>query len=105
MEGTVARAPDADSDRYFAGRDRVTQLGAWASAQSRPLASREELEREVARHDELYRDRPVPRPPHWGGYAVQPDRIEFWYGARFRLHERVTYVREHEGWRKGMLYP
>lgn len=105
IEGAVAKVTDDDSDAYFATRARGSQIGAWASLQSRALPDRGTFEERVAEFEKRFDGVAVPRPPHWGGYAVQPDRIEFWYGARFRLHERVTYVREHDGWRKGMLYP
>lgn len=104
IEGSVAKTPDADSDAYFASRPRGSQIGAWASLQSQALPDRATFEQRVAEYERRYEGK-VPRPPHWGGYVVQPDRIEFWYGAKYRLHERVTYAREGAVWRKGMLYP
>lgn len=105
IEGAVSKVSDADSDAYFTTRARGSQIGAWASLQSQALPDRETFEQRVAEFERRFEGVSVPRPPNWGGYVVRPDRIEFWYGARFRLHERVTYVREGDVWRKGMLYP
>ena len=105
VEGDVSLLPTAESDAYFASRPRGSQIGAWASLQSQALPDRATFERRVAEFEKRYEGTTVPRPPHWGGYLVRPDRIEFWYGARFRLHERVTYVREGGVWSRGMLYP
>lgn len=105
VEGRVERLSAPESDAYFATRPRGSQLGAWASLQSQPLADREEFEARLAAIEERYADAPVPRPPHWGGYLVVPDRIEFWYGADFRLHERQLYVCEGGVWSRRMLYP
>ena len=105
IEGAVSKTSGDDSDAYFATRARGSQIGAWASLQSQALPDRDTFEARVAAFEKRFEGVSVPRPPHWGGYVVRPDRIEFWYGARFRLHERVTYVREGDAWRKGMLYP
>lgn len=105
VEGDVSLLPTAESDAYFASRPRGSQIGAWASLQSQALPDRATFERRVAEFEKRYEGTTVPRPPHWGGYLVRPDRIEFWYGARFRLHERVAYVREGGVWSRGMLYP
>lgn len=105
MEGSIARAPDADSDAYFAQRDRTTQLGAWASQQSRPLASRAELEREVARYDERFAGGAVPRPPHWGMLAFTPRAVELWMSRENRLHDRFRYERDGDAWRVQRLAP
>ncbi len=105
VEGSVERLPAEESDAYFATRPRGSQIGAWASLQSQPLASREEFEARIEQIEQRFADGPVPRPPHWGGYLVAPDRIEFWYGATFRLHERQVYVRSGDGWSREMLYP
>lgn len=105
IEGAVARASEDESDAYFATRPRDSQIGAWASAQSRPLASRDAL---LARTRELeaeHAGRPVPRPPFWGGYRLVPDRIEHWVNQAARLHERCLYEREPEGWRRTLLAP
>jgi pyridoxamine 5'-phosphate oxidase len=105
VEGDAAKVSAADSDAYFASRPRGSQIGAWASLQSQDLPDRATFERRVVEYERRFAGGAVPRPPHWGGYVVAPQRIEFWYGALHRLHERVTYVREAGEWRKGMLYP
>jgi pyridoxamine 5'-phosphate oxidase len=105
IEGPVSLVGDDESDAYFASRSRDSQLGAWASDQSRPLDARETFER---RYHELlarFEGQPIPRPPHWGGYRVAPERIEFWIDREHRLHERRLFVREGGGWREGLLYP
>jgi pyridoxamine 5'-phosphate oxidase len=105
MEGIVERAPDADSDRYFRERDRPTQLGAWASSQSRPLASRAELEAELRRQEARFADRDVPRPPHWGMLAFTPAAIELWTSRESRLHDRFRFERTSDGWKVERLAP
>jgi pyridoxamine 5'-phosphate oxidase len=105
VEGDVTMLPVGESDAYFASRQRGSQIGAWASLQSQELPDRGTFEQRIAEFEKRHEGVPVPRPPHWGGYLVRPDRIEFWYGARYRLHERVRYVRDRGEWRKGMLYP
>lgn len=105
VEGKASKVSAAESDAYFATRARGSQIGAWASLQSQVLPDRETFERRIADFEKRFEGGDVPRPPHWGGYLVKPDRIEFWYGAKHRLHERVTYVRERGAWRKGLLYP
>ncbi|HKI97950.1 MAG TPA: pyridoxamine 5'-phosphate oxidase [bacterium] len=105
LEGRVSPLADEDSDAYFATRDRESQLGAWASRQSAPLASREALQAEMARMRERFADRPVPRPEHWGGYGLVPERFEFWQNRPNRLHDRFRYERESGGWRVERLSP
>jgi pyridoxamine 5'-phosphate oxidase len=105
IEGNVAPVSDAEADRYFASRPRMSQIGAWASLQSQTLDSREQFDRRVDEFEQRFDGVPVPRPPHWSGFRVQPDRIEFWYGADFRLHERFVYTLADGSWSKRMLYP
>jgi len=105
MEGRVERASAAESDEYFATRDRESQLGAWASAQSRPVTTRAELEAELVRAEERFEGRDVDRPPHWGVLHFVPDRVELWLGGAHRLHDRFDYVRDGGGWRITRLAP
>ena len=105
IEGTVEPVSAAEADAYFASRPRGSQIGAWASLQSEPLASRELFEQRIAETEARYEGMDVPRPPHWSGFRVVPERIEFWYGARFRLHERECYTRDGEVWSVTALYP
>lgn len=106
IEGRVHEVPADEADAYFATRPRGSQVGAWASRQSDTLESQHEFERRCERVDADFDGRDVPRPPRWTGLRVRPRRIEFWYGARFRLHERWLYERDAAGaWSKRMLYP
>jgi pyridoxamine 5'-phosphate oxidase len=105
IEGTVGRLPDDESDAYFAGRPRGSQIGAWASDQSAILPDRSVLEVRIREIEARFADKPVPRPPFWGGFRLVPDRIEFWYGRTSRLHDRILYVREGEQWRIDRLFP
>ena len=105
FEGAVAPVDAAASDAYFASRARASQIGAWASLQSQTLASREDLEARVTAYESQFDGAPVPRPPHWGGYRLQPDMIEIWYGQRARLHDRVRYEIVDGVWGKRLLYP
>jgi pyridoxamine 5'-phosphate oxidase len=105
VEGSVVRLPDAESDAYFAGRPRGSQIGAWASAQSNVLDSRTTLEQRFHETEARFVGQSVPRPPFWGGFLLRPDRVEFWYGRQDRLHDRVLYTRDGNGWKVERLYP
>jgi pyridoxamine 5'-phosphate oxidase len=105
VEGRVERVPDEQADAYFATRARDSQLGAWASDQSRPLDSRETFEQRFEQVKQRYEGMDVPRPPHWRGYRVIPERLEFWIDRPHRLHERRLFTRDGGGWNEGLLYP
>jgi len=105
VEGTVEVAEAVESDRYFAGRPRDSQIGAWASEQSATLPSRGALETRLAEIEARFAGRPVPRPPFWGGFRVVPVSVEFWYGRPGRLHDRLLYTRTADGWQTSWLYP
>ncbi len=107
VRGPVETVSDAEADAYFATRARTSQIGAWASAQSRPLESPHALEKAVAEYGLKFGLGAVPRPPHWSGFRVLPLAMEFWRSGRFRLHERLTFRRESPGeaWRSFRLYP
>ena len=103
--GAVEDVTDAESDEYFASRARISRLGAWASTQSRPLPDRATLERRLAEVEAKYPGDSVPRPPYWSGFRVLPQRIEFWQGMPYRLHDRVVYTRPNGNWQAGRLFP
>lgn len=114
VEGTVAPVSDAEADEYFASRHKQSQIGAWASQQSRPLEGRFELEKRVAFYAAKYAIGTVPRPPHWSGFRLTPRLIEFWQDGAFRLHDRLVYTRNDGqsaeagpggGWTTERLYP
>jgi pyridoxamine 5'-phosphate oxidase len=106
IEGVVQAVSGAESDAYFAQRPRGSQLGAWASAQSQPVPSREALEARERELEARFAGQPVPRPPHWGGYRLQPDYVEFWQGRPSRLHDRIAYTRHADGaWTLARLSP
>ena len=105
VEGAVEPVTDAEADAYFATRARESQLGAWASDQSQPMSSRADFERRYQALAERYDGVEVPRPPHWWGYRIAPERIEFWTDRAHRLHERRLFTREEGGWTEGLLYP
>lgn len=103
--GPVTPVSEAEADAYFASRPRDSRIGAWASQQSRPLESRFALEKAVARYAAKHAVGEVPRPPYWTGYRIAPVAMEFWADRPFRLHDRVLFTREGEGWAKARLYP
>jgi pyridoxamine 5'-phosphate oxidase len=105
VEGTVERLSQAESDAYFAARPRAARIGAWASPQSEVIASREELELAAAAIERRFADGEIPRPPHWGGFLVRPERVELWQGRAGRLHDRLRYERDGDGWRIERLAP
>jgi pyridoxamine 5'-phosphate oxidase len=107
VRGPVVQVGDEEADAYYASRPRGSRIGAWASAQSRPLESRFALEKAVARYTAQYAIGEIPRPPHWSGFRLTPVEIEFWHDRPFRLHDRIVFRRSNaeEGWEKTRLYP
>ncbi len=105
IEGKAAQVSDQEADAYWVTRPRQSQIGAWASAQSRPLKSRAILLIEAARLMKKFSGKPIPRPPHWSGFRVVPERIEFWKRRPFRLHERRLYSKQGGVWKRQILSP
>jgi pyridoxamine 5'-phosphate oxidase len=105
IEGRASQVSDAQADAYFATRPRMSQIGAWASEQSRPLPSRAAFEARLAEMEARFTGQPVPRPPFWSGWTLAPDYFEFWQGVDFRLHERFIFTKTAAGWETGWLYP
>ena len=105
IEGVVEEVSASEADDYFATRSRDSQLGAWASDQSQPLDRRETFESRYTAMKRRYEGQDVPRPPHWTGFRVRPERIEFWTDRPHRLHERRLFVRDGGAWTEGLLYP
>ena len=105
IEGSVTEVADTEADAYFATRERRSQIGAWASRQSRPIETPTALDERVAEYEKKFAGRDVPRPEFWSGFRIVPERIEFWKGKPNRLHERHLYTRNGDGWRIETLYP
>lgn len=105
VEGPAVPVSDAEADAYFASRPRGSQIGAWASTQSRDEATEGLLEARVEEFTRKFAGQPVPRPAYWSGFRVAPERVEFWRGMPSRLHERQLYVRDGQGWRVRTLFP
>jgi len=105
VDGFAQPVSDAEADAYFASRPRGSQIGAWASKQSRPMENREEFLQRVAQYEKEFEGRDVPRPEHWSGFRVKPRRVEFWYGREYRLHERVCFDLVDGSWEESLLYP
>jgi pyridoxamine 5'-phosphate oxidase len=105
VEGPVSRVTPEESDEYFASRPRESQLGAWTSEQSRPIATREALVARFLECEARFANQAVPRPPHWGGFRLDPVRIELWWNRDHRLHDRVVYTRSGQGWTSERLQP
>ena len=105
MVGTVSKVSDEAADAYFSTRDRGSQTGAWASDQSAVLESREALVEKVKEYEKKFEGREVPRPPHWTGYVLSPETVEFWTQREFRLHDRILYSQKDGNWIKQRLNP
>ena len=105
VRGPVEVVSDAEADEYYASRPRGSRIGAWASKQSRPLEGRFALEKAVAEYTARYPIGDIPRPPHWSGFRILPQQIEFWHDRPFRLHDRVVFTLKDGGWDKTRLYP
>jgi pyridoxamine 5'-phosphate oxidase len=105
IEGTAEKMSSTASDTYFSQRPRESQIGAWASSQSEAIKNRDALSENVTTYTEKFKEIPVPRPPHWGGYVVVPNKIEFWQGRPNRLHDRILFTKTNEAWKIERLAP
>jgi len=105
VTGEAGKTTESESDAYFRGRPRGSQIGAWASEQSHEISSRQVLEDRVVEFEKKFSGKDVARPPHWGGYRLVPERFEFWINRQNRLHDRILFIRSREGWQKKILAP
>jgi pyridoxamine 5'-phosphate oxidase len=105
VRGSVQPVTAEEAEEYFATRPSLSRIGAWASRQSRPLESRAALEQAVARYRDRFGEGPIPRPPHWSGFRIEPAEMEFWRDRPFRLHDRMRFSREGAGWARTRLFP
>jgi len=105
IEGIVEKVSEAESEEYFASRPVASKIGAWASPQSTAIAGRNVIEENVAKYEQQFGTESIPKPPHWGGYILNPVKIEFWQGRRSRLHDRILYTKINSEWRKERLAP
>ena len=105
IEGRIEKVSDEESDKYFSSRPRGHQLGAWASDQSQVVKSRESMDEALRAREAEFAGQDVPRPPHWGGYRLEPDRIEFWVSRDDRMHDRILYERKGDSWELHRLAP
>ncbi len=106
ISGPVVKTSATESDEYFQNRPHGSKIGAWASEQSAPMTDYNDLEKRLAEFEAQFKGREdIPRPPHWGGFRINPERIEFWHEQPFRLHKRFVYIRENDGWRVEWLFP
>ncbi len=105
IQGEISKVDDSTSDKYFNARPRASKIGAWASNQSQIIKDRNELEDKIKFYEEKFKDQDVPRPDNWGGYCLNPNKIEFWQGRPSRLHDRIVYIKENNQWAKNRLSP
>ena len=105
IQGVINKVSDSTSDKYFAARPRASKIGAWASNQSQIIKDRNELDSKIKFYEEKFKEKDVPRPDNWGGYSLNPNKIEFWQGRPSRLHDRIVYIKENNQWAKSRLSP
>ncbi len=105
IQGIIEKVDNSISDKYFEARPRASKIGAWASAQSQQIQNREELEDRIKLYENKFLNKTIPRPPHWGGYCLNPNKMEFWQGRPSRLHDRILYEKVASSWKKSRLSP